>query len=107
MTGESATIRNKSLRTHIIKSGLLGDDQSDLSDSGSIKQASRVAEGVLRRMIVNTNEQRKNLYVVILAQGTAGHVNVTLPNSLTLDTTEENGLLLGDVLKMMSIMEKP
>ena len=61
MTSGSATISNKSLRTHIIKSGLLGDDQSDLSDLGSIKQASRVAEGVLRSVIVNTNEQRKNL----------------------------------------------
>ena len=61
MISESATVRNNSLRTHIIKSGFLSDNQSDLRELGSIEQASRVAEGVLRSVIVNTNEQRKNL----------------------------------------------
>ena len=57
-----------------------------------------MAEGVLGGADVDVGEERESLDVAVLVGGVVGHVHVALADSLPLDATEVNGLLLRVVL---------
>ena len=98
MTGERRLLLNETLRAHILECSALSDDECDLSELGREQETIRVAEGVALRTDVDVAEQGERLDVTLLVHRVVGHVHVTLANSLTLDTTEVDGLLLRVVL---------
>jgi hypothetical protein len=98
VTSEGTISLNETFHAHILERCLLGDDESDLSELSGEKEAIGMAESIFGGANINVGEEREGLDMAILVRGVVGHVHIPLADSLALDTTEMDGLLLRVVL---------
>jgi len=81
MAGESVPLLDKPLGTHVLESGLLGDDKSDLSGK---KKTGRMVKSVAGSAVVHVSKERECLNIILLVRGVACHIHILLTDSLTL-----------------------
>ena len=84
MAGESVPLLDKPLEMCVLKSGLLSDDESDLSELSSKKKTGRMAKSVAGSAVVHVSKERECLNITLLVQGVACHIHILLMDSLTL-----------------------
>ena len=84
MAGESIPLLDKPLGMHVLKSGLLSDDKSNLSDLSGKKKTSRMAKSVAGSAVVHVSKERECLNITLLVQGVTCHIHILLTDSLTL-----------------------
>jgi len=88
MAGESVPLLDKPLGTHVLESGLLGDDESDLSELSGKKKTGRMAKSVAGSVagsaVVHVSKERECLNITLLVRGVACHIHILLTDSLTL-----------------------
>jgi hypothetical protein len=65
VTSEGARRLNESLRAHVLESGLLGDDEGDLSELSSVEETGGRREGVPRGAEVDISEERESLDISV------------------------------------------
>ena len=98
MTSECTLLLHEALGAHILKGGLLSDNERNLGELGGEQQASGVAKGIEHGPDINVGEKRESLDAAVLVHCVVGHLHISLANGLALDATEMNGLGLRVVL---------
>ena len=84
MAGESVPLLDKPLGTHVLESGLLGDDESDLRELSGKKKTGRMVKSVAGSAVVHVSKERECLNIILLVRGVACHIHILLTDSLTL-----------------------
>ena len=95
---EGAILLDETLHPHVLKCCFLCGDESDLSKLSGEEKTIGIAEGVLGVRTLMSAKEREGLDVAILVHRVIGHIHISLVDSLTLDTTEMDGLLLRIIL---------
>jgi len=83
MAGENRPLLNKPFGTHVLESGLLGDDESNLSELSGKKKTGRIAKSVAGSAVVDISKERECLNITLLAQSVICHIHILLTESLT------------------------
>jgi len=84
MASESISLLDKPFGTHVLESGLLSDDESNLSGLSGKKKTGRMAKSVAGSAVVDVSKERECLNSTCLVQGVICHIYILLMDSLTL-----------------------